>query len=104
MPDSYGPVESKVRADVAALVTVHPMGEGLAEAAFVLARTLDEGAGMAVAAVARELRSYLEDLAGTVVDDDDDFDALLSTPVRDAEDSGAGDVGPGDRGGCPPAG
>ena len=100
----YGAVESKVRADVGALILTHPAGEGLAEVAFTLARTLDDGAGMATAAVARELRAVLNDLAGSVVHDDDDLDALLSTPVRNAEDPRARDDGDGDRGGSPPAG
>lgn len=90
-----GPVERKVRADVDALITGHPMGEGLAELAFTLARTLDDGAGLAVAAVSRELRATLNDLAGMVLDDDDDLEAQLSTPVRDAEDPGEGDAGSG---------
>ena len=33
-----GPVERKVRADIAALVTAHPMGEALAEMSYNLAR------------------------------------------------------------------
>lgn len=85
MPD-FGPVESKVRADVGALVTTHPMGEALAEMAFTLARTLDQGAGLAVAAVNRELRANLVELARLGVDSDDDFADDLSTPVRDDED------------------
>lgn len=67
------------------------MGEALAEMAFALARTLDEGAGLAVAAVNRELRANLLELSGMVDDDDDDLGAILSTPmsteVRDTEDS-----------------
>ena len=88
---SVGPVESRVRSDVAALVTAHPMGEALAEMAYALARTLDEGAGLATAAVNRELRANLLELAGMVDDDDEDLDAILSTPVptevRDEEDT-----------------
>jgi hypothetical protein len=76
-------VERKVRSDVAALVTAHPMGEALAEMAFTLARTLDEGAGLAVAAVNRELRANLVELARLGVPSDDDFvEDRLSTPVR----------------------
>lgn len=86
-----GPVESRTRQDVAALVTAHPMGEALAEIAFTLARTLDEGAGLATAAVSRELRATLVEMAKLGVGDDDDLDAQLSTPdlpssVRDPED------------------
>ena len=79
----YGPVEAKVRADIGALISSHPMGEALAEMAFTLARTLDEGAGLAIAAVNRELRANLVELARLGVADDDDLDAALSTPVRD---------------------
>lgn len=98
-----GPVETKVRQDVEALVTGHPMGEALAEMAFTLARTLDEGAGLAVAAVNRELRANLIELARLGVDGDDELDDELSRPVlpsevRDGEDSGSGDAGAGDRG------
>ena len=57
-----GPVETKVRADVGALLTAHPMGASLAEMAYTLARTLDDGAGLAVAAVNRELRANLVEL------------------------------------------
>ena len=80
-----GPVEHRVRQDVAALVSAHPMGEALAELAYTLARALDEGAGMATAAVSRELRAALADLTSMAVSDDDDLDAQLSTPVRDTE-------------------
>jgi hypothetical protein len=83
-----GPVELKVRQDVGALVTEHPMGESLSEMSFNLARTLDEGAGLAVAAVNRELRANLVELARMEVgNDDDDFGDSLSAPVRDAEES-----------------
>lgn len=90
----FGAVEAKVRGDVGALISTHPMGEALAEMAFTLARTLDEGAGLAVAAVNRELRANLIELARLGVDSDDDLDDDLSTPsggdvpaqVRDEED------------------
>lgn len=84
----YGDVETKVRQDVGALITEHPMGEALSEMAFKLARTLDEGAGLAVAAVNRELRANLVELARLEVSsDDDDFGDALSTPVRDTEET-----------------
>jgi hypothetical protein len=82
---TYGPVELKVRADVATLRSAHPMAEALAEMAYSLARTLDEGAGLAVAAVNRELRANLVELTSMGAPDaDDDLDALLSSPIRDA--------------------
>lgn len=86
VPAEAGAVESKVQADLDALVTTHPMGEALAEMSLNLARTLDAGAGLAVAAVNRELRSNLVELARQA-DNDEDLDAALSTPVRDDEDS-----------------
>ena len=64
------------------------MGEALSEMAFKLARTLDEGAGLAVAAVNRELRANLVELARLeVFSDDDDFGDVLSTPVRSTEET-----------------
>ena len=79
-----GPVESKVREDVGALTSTHPMGEALAEMAYALARTLDDGAGLAVAAVNRELRANLLELARLGVEADD---VDLSTPIRVAAHS-----------------
>ena len=83
----FGPVEAKVREDVENLVSAHPMGEALAEMAFALAKVLDEGAGLATAAVNRELRANLVELARMGVPDDDDLGDRLSSPVRDAEES-----------------
>lgn len=83
-----GPVESKVRSDIDALVSSHPMGEALTEVACTLARSLDEGAGLATAAVSRELRACLVELSRLAVGADDDLEGQLSTPVRDAEVSG----------------
>ena len=80
-----GPVEAKVRADVEALMTAHPMGESLAEMSFSLARDLDAGAGMMAAALNRELRANLVELARLGVNGDDDLDAALSTPVVSSE-------------------
>jgi hypothetical protein len=74
-----GAIEKQVRADIAALVIHHPMGEALSEMSINLARTLDHGAGLAVAAVNRELRENLKELAGAGVDDGDLSDAF-STP------------------------
>jgi hypothetical protein len=67
------------------------MGEALAEMAFTLARALDDGAGLATAAVNRELRATLETLALFEAGGDDDLDDELSTPdvsseVLDPED------------------
>lgn len=82
-----GPVEKAVRADVGALISAHPMGEALAEMSFNLARYLDDGAGLATAAVNRELRANLIELSGMSDADVDDLDAELSSAVRDEEES-----------------
>ncbi len=88
-----GAVETQVRADLAALVTTHLMGEGLAAMAIRLAALLDSDLlPMAIPGVSRELRECLLELARMGVDDDDDLDAQLSRPavpaaVRDAEKS-----------------
>jgi len=81
-----GLVEKKVRADVGALITAHPMGEALSEMAFALARLLDEGAGLATAAVNRELRAKLVELTRLAVDSDDDLADELSTAIGDDEE------------------
>jgi hypothetical protein len=75
-----GPIEANTRRDIDALISTHKMGEALAETAFNLARALDQGAGLATAAIARELRATLTELAKMGVDDDD-LDDRLSTPV-----------------------
>lgn len=85
-----GPVERQVRADIAALVTAHPMGESLAEMSYALARTLDAGTD-AVASVNRELRANLVELSRLAVDDSDDLADELSVPelspaVRDVQE------------------
>jgi hypothetical protein len=64
------------------------MGEALAAMSLNLAQALDAGAGLATAAVNRELRANLLELSRLAVDDNDDLDDELSTPVRDPEDPG----------------
>jgi hypothetical protein len=86
-------VERKVRTDIASLVTAHPMGEALAEMSYSLARALDEGAGLATAAVNRELRANLMELARLAVDDGDTLADELSTPVRHPQEPGPGHPG-----------
>jgi hypothetical protein len=63
------------------------MGEALAEMAITLARQLDDGAGLAIAAVNRELRANLMELSRLAVDDTDDLADELSAPVRDTQES-----------------
>ena len=87
-----GPVERKVRADIRALITAHPMGEALSEMSYNLARVLDDGAGLATAAVNRELRANLAELSRLADDGNDDLADELSSPelpaqVRDPEES-----------------
>ena len=69
-----------MRADIATLMTAHPMGDAIAEMSYTLARTLDTGAGLAVAAVNRELRANLLELARLGAEDADTFEDELSTP------------------------
>jgi hypothetical protein len=87
-----GPVEQRVRADIGALMTSHPMGEALTEMCHTLARNLDNGAGLATAAVNRELRANLAELSRLAVDDGDELADELSvpelpSPVRDSAES-----------------
>lgn len=87
--DSPGPVERQVRADVGAMITVHPAGESLAEMSYALARRIDAGAD-GMPALNRELRANLAELSRLAVDDADDLADELSVPelpsgVRDPE-------------------
>jgi hypothetical protein len=64
--------------------------EALGRLALTLAETLDDGAGMAVAAVARELRAVLTELTTrevTIDEQDPIFGADLSAPLRDTPES-----------------
>lgn len=80
-----GRVEAKVRQDLDALITEHPMGESLTEMALHLARRMDATGDDAVdakalAGVNRELRLTLLDLAGMAVEAGDELGADLSEP------------------------
>jgi hypothetical protein len=79
-----GPIEAGVLADLADLDL--PGTAGLRAAAIRLARTLDGDAGLATAAVARELRATLTALTSEGGDGDDDalsaLVARLSAPVQ----------------------
>ena len=83
----YGPTEAAVRDDIAALKKAgeHP-SESLAQMAYHLARKLDSDAGLATAAVARELRATLTALTPEKEADDGDaigdLLAALSSPVE----------------------
>jgi len=63
MTTRRGPVERKARSDVRKLGALTGVQASLAETAFTLARMLDDGAGLATAAVARELRAHMTELA-----------------------------------------
>ena len=82
-----GSVEVKVRADLDALVTAHPVGEALSEMSLTLAWAIDRiretGKGlMVLPATSRELRDTLLELARLAIDDDDPLADELSAPVR----------------------
>jgi len=72
-----GSNERAARRSVRALGELSGVQPALAESAFTLARALDEGAGLATAAVARELRATLEALAKGSDDDSDPALAAL---------------------------
>lgn len=72
------------------MAEVHPAHDALAASALGLAVVLDEGAGLATAAVSRELRATLTALAEGGSDSADDVAgllAVLSAPVGDASPS-----------------
>jgi hypothetical protein len=75
-----------VRDDLDALITEHPMADGLRELALDLAGRLELAEDKTVPPLARELRTTLEGLASFVVprrDDDDADDIDLSASVFD---------------------
>ena len=94
MPRARKPVASTNEARVTALIEslrqagpIDTRDEALGQLALTLAKALDEGAGMATAAVARELRATLADLARDRDDgDDDDWTSGLSAPVWDTQE------------------
>jgi hypothetical protein len=80
-----GTCQAAVAGDLAGLASAGPVGASLAATALILAGTLDDGAGLATAAVARELRATLLALAGSGGGDDDGTQGLLaelSAPVH----------------------
>ena len=80
-----GPNEKAVRATLRQL-EVSVTTDALARLAVTLAQTLDGDAGMATAAVSRELRATLADLEGRGGDTDDSLASLiaeLSAPMVD---------------------
>jgi hypothetical protein len=87
-----GPIEEQLQAELAKADSGVPYAAVRAQMALTLARALDEGAGLAVAAVNRELRAVLAELAGGT--DGERVPALagLSTPVQHPEAVGATDI------------
>ena len=80
----YGPVEREMRADFAEIPHITSrMSRTVIAAAYTAARTLDTGAGMATAAVLRELREYIKIIEGAAGDDPATaaHRSDLSTPV-----------------------
>jgi hypothetical protein len=81
-----GKVELAVMKTLRSVTQTSPAHDGLSASALVLARALDEGAGLATAAVARELRATLETLTKGSSDDGSadataQLFAELSTPM-----------------------
>jgi hypothetical protein len=81
----YETVREAVRADLDALMTPHPMAEGLRELALYLADSVDTGEEKHTAALARELRATLDSLASFQGrgDDEADDEIDLSAEVLD---------------------
>ena len=83
---AQGPNEKAVRATLRQL-EVHITVDALGRLAVTLAKALDADAGMATAAISRELRATLAELEGRNGDTDDGLSRLLadlSAPVVDA--------------------
>jgi hypothetical protein len=78
-------VENAVREVLSELPETSPAHGILVATALTLARKLDEGAGLATAAVARELRVTVDVITQSGGDDDDDalsdFVSRLSSPT-----------------------
>ena len=77
-----GPVEVATAKTLKDLIEVSPVLAAMAAAALKLAQTLDGDAGMATAAVARELRATLESLAQAKGGGGDDVDNALQELSR----------------------
>ncbi len=87
--ENHGPLESVVRQDLAEIGRDGTLSDSYAEICFNLARRLDNNAGMASAAIAKELRETLQVIEEAAGDDDSaDFFASLRdampTSVRNA--------------------
>lgn len=80
-----GAVEETVRAELAALVTAHPMADALRAMAIHLAHKLDHADAQTVAGISKELRATIDALTGLATTDAAaELDRLLSTPTPPA--------------------
>lgn len=79
----FGPVELRLRQEIGELKLSGQLSGTLVSAAYALARKLDRDAGMATAAVARELREYVKMIEGAAGDSDETRSHRddLSSPV-----------------------
>src|SRR5262245_26933228 len=95
-----GPVERAARRYVRDLGDLSDLQRPLAELAYSLARSLDDGAGMAAAAIGREYRTTLLTLREVSGDRDAGADLLarLSAPLEQSEVPRAVDAGGSGRG------
>lgn len=84
---NYGEVETAVRNDILKLKLRGEFARSLCEIAYNLARKLDLDAGMATAAVAKQLTDTLSRIKEAADDDDDrsDLQRDLSTPQLSPE-------------------
>jgi hypothetical protein len=71
-------VEDAVRASLEVAPEIRPGHGALVATALTLARKLDDGAGMATAAVAKELRATLDAILKEASDDDDGLDSFVN--------------------------
>lgn len=86
---AFGDVETETRAAVAELGELADVQKALAEAAYVLARSLDIGAkGMALSATAKELRETLTAIkeASDAGDAASQLEKFMSSAVGNAAD------------------
>lgn len=101
---SYGEVETAVRNDILKMRLRGATVLSLVEISYNLARKLDLDAGMATAAVAKQLTETLKLIAEAADDDDDRTDLLkdigtpqLSPPVGDWKNTRPSDLWSGSR-------
>ena len=71
-------VEAAVRENLAGAAANNPGHVALIATAITLARKLDEGAGMATAAVAKELRATLDAILRGAAEEDDGLDSFVN--------------------------